>query len=379
MLIAGMMGGIELGKYEGIDFTPPQGAREAAKRALGVREGKPASQKGMTPVGIARARDLMNGVKLSPDTVRRMKAFFDRHEVDKKGATWNEQGKGWQAWNGWGGDAGYAWAKKVVRQMNARDEELSTKKKQIELVAGTDCGQSEDGTFGPDNKCAVGHGRPSEGEETTRPGGQFPENYKRPQDQQKKAEPKKPHDWDMPKTQEEALQKYKYVKESQPHRYKTISEWEPKNKNLSYERALVTDEDGNIITERGGKEHSVTFTDKELSKMDNKNAILTHNHPSDVGFSNVDFRFARDYNLKEMRAVGKFRTYTMERPEAGWPTEAELNGEIRRATARVSRKIKKEIDSGKASWTFANSSHHHLVAEEVAKKLKIRYEVRATQ
>jgi lambda family phage portal protein len=125
MLIEGMMGGIELGKYDGIDFTPPQGAREAAKRALDVREGKPASQRGMTPVGIARARDLMNGVKLSPDTVRRMKAFFDRHEVDKKGATWDEQGKGWQAWNGWGGDAGYAWARKVVRQMNARDEEFS--------------------------------------------------------------------------------------------------------------------------------------------------------------------------------------------------------------------------------------------------------------
>jgi hypothetical protein len=125
MLIQGMMGGIELGKYDGIDFTPPQGARDAAKRALDVREGKPASQRGMTPVGISRARDLMNGVNLSPDTVRRMKAFFDRHEVDKKGATWDEQGKGWQAWNGWGGDAGYAWARKVVRQMNAKDEEFS--------------------------------------------------------------------------------------------------------------------------------------------------------------------------------------------------------------------------------------------------------------
>jgi hypothetical protein len=48
MLIQGMMGGIELGKYDGIDFTPPQGARDAAKRALDVREGKPPSQKGMT-------------------------------------------------------------------------------------------------------------------------------------------------------------------------------------------------------------------------------------------------------------------------------------------------------------------------------------------
>ena len=122
MLIEGMMGGIELAKYDGIDFTPPEGAREAAKRALDVRETKPSSQRGMTPVGIARARDLMNGVKLSPDTARRMKAFFDRHEVDKKGATWDEQGKGWQAWNGWGGDAGYSWARKVVGQMESRDK-----------------------------------------------------------------------------------------------------------------------------------------------------------------------------------------------------------------------------------------------------------------
>jgi lambda family phage portal protein len=122
MLIQGMMGGIELGKYDGIDFTPPQGARDAAERALDVREAKPSSQRGMTPVGIARARDLQNGVKMSPDTIRRMKAFFDRHEVDKKGATWDEQGKGWQAWNGWGGDAGYAWARKVVGQMEARDK-----------------------------------------------------------------------------------------------------------------------------------------------------------------------------------------------------------------------------------------------------------------
>jgi len=122
MLIEGMMGGIELGKYDGIDFTPPQGARDAAKRALDVRETKPSSQRGMTSVGIARARDLQNGVKLSPDTVRRMLNFLTRHEVDKKGSTWDEQGKGWQAWNGWGGDAGFSWARKVVGQMEARDK-----------------------------------------------------------------------------------------------------------------------------------------------------------------------------------------------------------------------------------------------------------------
>ena len=72
-------------KYDHIDFTPPQGVRDAAARALEVRATKPESQRGMTPVGIARARDLKAGKTLSPDTVRRMLAFLTRHEVDKQG------------------------------------------------------------------------------------------------------------------------------------------------------------------------------------------------------------------------------------------------------------------------------------------------------
>lgn len=112
-----------LGKSESVDkaksFRPPQSVADAAKRALEVRAKKPPSQRGMTLVGLARARDLSNRKGLSLDTVKRMKAYFDRHEVDKKGSTWSEQGKGWQAWNGWGGDAGRSWANKILR-MEAR-------------------------------------------------------------------------------------------------------------------------------------------------------------------------------------------------------------------------------------------------------------------
>lgn len=111
------------GRYGHIDFTPPRGAQEAAARALEVRAQKPPSERGMEPPGLARARDLSNGRRFSPETVREMLGWFARHEVDKQGDTWDEQSKGWQAWNGWGGDAGYAWARKVVRQMDAVDDE----------------------------------------------------------------------------------------------------------------------------------------------------------------------------------------------------------------------------------------------------------------
>ena len=112
-------------KYSHIDFKPPQGARKAAERALRRRADKPQSERGMTAVGIARARDLIAGKRLSPDTVKRMLAYFTRHEVDKQGSTWDDYGKGRQAWDGWGGDAGYAWARKVVGQMKAADEKVT--------------------------------------------------------------------------------------------------------------------------------------------------------------------------------------------------------------------------------------------------------------
>ena len=108
-------------KYEGIDFTPPQGVRDAAIRALKKRAEQPPSKRGMTAVGIARARDLSNGVSLSPETIKRMVAYFTRHEVDKQGSTWEEYGKGRQAWDGWGGDAGYTWSKKILAQMERAD------------------------------------------------------------------------------------------------------------------------------------------------------------------------------------------------------------------------------------------------------------------
>lgn len=109
---------IEMQSVGDIDLSPSEGMVDAAKSALRIRAEKPASERGMTQVGIARARDIIARKRLSPRTWRRMKAFFDRHEVDKKGSTWSERGKGWQAWMGWGGDAGYTRAKKIVEQLN---------------------------------------------------------------------------------------------------------------------------------------------------------------------------------------------------------------------------------------------------------------------
>ena len=113
-------------KYSHIDFVPPKGVQDAAKRGLEVRATKPPSQRRGTEVGLARARDLANGKQLSPDTVKRMLNYFTRHEVDKKGSTWKDQGKGWQEWHLWGGDAGFAYARKTVKQMKTADSKAQS-------------------------------------------------------------------------------------------------------------------------------------------------------------------------------------------------------------------------------------------------------------
>jgi len=107
---------------EDIDTVPPQQVADNARRALEVREAKPASQRGMTEVGLARARDLQNRVALSEETIRRMVAYFERHESDKQGESWDEQGPGWQAWMGWGGDEGWDWAARKVAEFDRERE-----------------------------------------------------------------------------------------------------------------------------------------------------------------------------------------------------------------------------------------------------------------
>jgi phage gp29-like protein len=109
--------------FEEDGFLPPANVAANARRALEVRESKPESERGMTSVGLARARDLSNRTRLSEETVRRMARYFDRHQSDKKGETWGDKGKGWQAWNGWGGDAGWTWARRIVARLDAEKSE----------------------------------------------------------------------------------------------------------------------------------------------------------------------------------------------------------------------------------------------------------------
>jgi hypothetical protein len=103
-------------------FKPTAGMIEEAKRGLAWRS---EFKRGGTPVGIARARDIVNGKSLPIETVKRMYSFFARHEVDKKGQGFSASEDGYPsngriAWALWGGDAGFTWSKSIVDRLKAK-------------------------------------------------------------------------------------------------------------------------------------------------------------------------------------------------------------------------------------------------------------------
>lgn len=123
------------GRYSHINFTPPESVRRAARRGLELRKAAPKSRKGGLSneqasqegigSGVQRAVNLSNGTTLSPQTVKRMKAFFDRHSAFKSKHETDPPNKSYISWLLWGGDAGHSWSKKVVAQMEAADRKDS--------------------------------------------------------------------------------------------------------------------------------------------------------------------------------------------------------------------------------------------------------------
>jgi HK97 family phage major capsid protein len=101
-------------------YKPTQGMVEEAERGL---EWRSEFGRGGTEVGIARARDIVNGRNLSEDTVKRMFSFFSRHEVDKQAEGFRPGEEGYPsngriAWALWGGDAGFSWSREIAESLD---------------------------------------------------------------------------------------------------------------------------------------------------------------------------------------------------------------------------------------------------------------------
>jgi len=104
-------------------FSPPSSVRAAARRGLELRKkhgkgGLTTQEAGKQGIGsgVARATSLANGEAVSYETIKRMAAFFSRHEKNKSGG---EDDAGYIAWLLWGGDSGRSWANRIIKMVES--------------------------------------------------------------------------------------------------------------------------------------------------------------------------------------------------------------------------------------------------------------------
>lgn len=132
-------------------YTPPPAVAKQARKGLELRK---QHGKGGTNVGAGRGSQLAGRKPVSLAIIKRMKAYFDRHQVDKKGKDWNNRekpSKGKIAWLLWGGDAGYAWAKKICRQAETAGVEVANVKKAAYALFNSLSDGPDDDIFPNDN------------------------------------------------------------------------------------------------------------------------------------------------------------------------------------------------------------------------------------
>jgi signal peptide peptidase SppA len=127
-------------KGQEINTKPTEAVANAAKRGLRLRK---EFKRGGTRVGVTRANQLARRDELSTDTVKRMKAYFDRHAVDMEAPKNKDPdaagypGAGLIAWLLWGGNPGRAWANRIVKRMKTIDEQQNSTPKHLQQASAT--------------------------------------------------------------------------------------------------------------------------------------------------------------------------------------------------------------------------------------------------
>lgn len=167
-----------------------------------------------------------------------------------------------------------------------------------------------------------------------------------------------------------------------------LSEMESRiRRNANHEEMVIYDPEGNMISHTKGDQTSVA-PPRGLKTLENH--TVTHNHPTwrfgpddprleGRGFSSPDLTFAAANKLKEMRAVGPGKSYSVKPGPNGWgnpvldvvPTYAEKSLEVHQ---EMQAKIRKgEITAEQAEQDFQGE-----IAKRVAKELGWKYSEKST-
>ena len=120
-----------MASYRGVEINLEPTADMRQEAAIGL-EWRDEYGRGGTAVGVSTANAILSGSELSPERVRRMYAYFERHAVDRDAPGFTDDDSenfpsaGKIAWLLWGGDPGRAWSTIKRDQLMRIDDAKST-------------------------------------------------------------------------------------------------------------------------------------------------------------------------------------------------------------------------------------------------------------
>lgn len=144
-------------------------------------------------------------------------------------------------------------------------------------------------------------------------------------------------------------------------------------RNTEFETFVAFDESGNVTFTKTGTKTRVAA----LAESDVRNRFVTHNHPSNASFSKSDVETAVIGNAKEMRVRTPNYSYSMKRPEKGWPSERKAKSVYSDAERSITTWNQQYIRSYKGdknvAYRRAMAVKNHRINKAFAARLGIDY------
>lgn len=149
----------------------------------------------------------------------------------------------------------------------------------------------------------------------------------------------------------------------------TISVEENAIRYQKKEHAVVISSNGQVLQRTIGSEHGVGISSRA------KNAIVTHNHPSDYGtFSREDLINASKLDVKEMRAVSRNYTYSIQKPRNGWPDPDKINEIYRKVSRKYMDYTGEYVRKYRSRAAIERSSAYmEGIIRDIARELGFKY------
>lgn len=139
------------------------------------------------------------------------------------------------------------------------------------------------------------------------------------------------------------------------------------------ETLLVLDDMGKVVHAEKGGEHEVRLSNKSRHLLQNKGYSASHNHPSCSSFSAADLKTAASYNLKNIRAVSKYRTFEVS-AKGEWPSDADIERVHERNLKKARAKAMKwKTQTGSSPNALMWGELTHEAMKKTAEELNLNY------